>query len=181
MNRERYRGLGARLWDAGFELEVNAQGNKRLQARTIGTPHTVTMDFLIPPGDESDEGGAIPHIESDLAAKVTLGLELAFKDRCWKGLPGSTPAAQGAFGNKRVKSRPSDRESWPALGLELAFKDRCWKGLPGSTPAGAWVTRIIPLCSLGVFTVLKAHLGTAQRTKMPMTSSTVGSRLFTCG
>ena len=104
----------------------------------IGTPHTVTMDFLIPPGDESDEGGAIPHIESDLAAKVTLG-------------------------------------------LELAFKDRCWKRLSGSTPAGAWVTRIIPLCSLGAFTVLKAHLGTAQRTKMPMTSSTVGSRLFTCG
>ena len=60
--------------------------------------------------------------------------------------------------------------------LELGFKERRWKRLSGSTPAGAWVTRIIPLCSLGAFTVLKAHLGTAQRTKTPMTSSTVASR-----
>ena len=92
LNRE----LGDRLRDAGFEPDVNAQGNKRLQAWTTGTPDTVTVDFLIPPSDETDEGGAILHIGSDLAAIVTPGLELAFKDRCWKESSGSTPTGASA-------------------------------------------------------------------------------------
>ena len=88
LNRE----LGDRLRDAGFEPDVNAQGNKRLQAWTTGTPDTVTVDLLIPPSDETDRGGgAILHIASDLAAIVTPGLELAFNDRNWKGSSGSTP------------------------------------------------------------------------------------------
>ena len=92
LNRE----LGDRLRDAGFEPDVNAQGNKRLQTWTTGTPDTVTVDFLIPPSDEADEGGAILHIGSDLAAMVTPGLELAFKDRCWKESSGSTPTGASA-------------------------------------------------------------------------------------
>ncbi len=51
---ERYRELGRRLRDAGFEPEVNDQGNKRLQTWTVGTPHPVTVDFLIPPIKETD-------------------------------------------------------------------------------------------------------------------------------
>ena len=87
--------------------------NKRLQTWTVRTPHPVTVDFLIPPTEETDEGGALLHIESDLAAIVTPG-------------------------------------------LELAFKDRRWKELSGRIPSGAWVTRGIPVCGPGAFTVLKA-------------------------
>jgi hypothetical protein len=54
LNRERYRELGRRLRDAGFEPEINAQGNRRLQTWTVGTPHPVTVDFLIPPIKETD-------------------------------------------------------------------------------------------------------------------------------
>ena len=41
-------------------------------------PQAVTVDFLIPPSDETDQGNLIRHIESDLAAIITPGLELAF-------------------------------------------------------------------------------------------------------
>ena len=92
LNRE----LGDRLRDAGFRPDVNAQGNKRLQASTTGTPDTVALDFLIPPSDETDEGGAILHIGSDLAAIVAPSLELAFKDRNWKESSGSTPTGAWA-------------------------------------------------------------------------------------
>lgn len=57
LNHERYRELGRRLRDAGFEPAVNEQGNRRLQTWTADTPHPVTVDFLIPPVEESDKGG----------------------------------------------------------------------------------------------------------------------------
>ena len=66
---------------AGFKPDVNNQGNKRLQTWTTDTLHPLTVDFLIPPINETDEAGAIQHIESDLAAIVSPGLDLAFKDR----------------------------------------------------------------------------------------------------
>ena len=87
--------------------------NERLQTWTVRTPHPVTVDFLIPPIEEKDKGGELRHFESDLAAIVTPG-------------------------------------------LELAFKDRRWKELSGRIPSGAWVTRGIPVCGPGAFTVLKA-------------------------
>ena len=89
LNRERYRKLSRRLRDAGFEPQVNDQGNRRFQTWTGGAPHPVTVDFLIPPTEQVHQGGALLHIESDLAAIVTPGLELAFKDRRWKELSGS--------------------------------------------------------------------------------------------
>ena len=58
LNRERYRELGARLRDAGFEPKVNEQGNTRLQTWTVGTPHPVSVDFLIPPTEQIDEGSS---------------------------------------------------------------------------------------------------------------------------
>ena len=81
LNHERYRELGRRLRDAGFKPEVNEQGNRRLQTWTDGTPHPVAVDFLIPPIEETDEGGRLRHLESDLAAMIIPGLELAFRDR----------------------------------------------------------------------------------------------------
>ena len=82
LNRQRYRGLGASLRGAGFERDVNDQGNKRLQTGATGTSHTVTVDLLVAPIDKAGEGDAIPQIESGLAAVVTPDLELAFRDRC---------------------------------------------------------------------------------------------------
>ena len=113
LDHKRYRELGRRLRDAGFEPEVNEQGNRRLQTWTTGTAHPVTVDFLISPIEETDKGGDPRHLESDLAAIVTPGLELAFRDRSW---------------------------------VELS----------GRIPSGAWVTREIPVCGPGAFTVLKA-------------------------
>ncbi len=92
LNRERYRELGRRLRDAGFKPAVNDQGNKRLQTWTADTPHPVTVDFLIPLVEERDKGGELRHFESDLAAIVTPGLELAFRDRRWKELSGRIPS-----------------------------------------------------------------------------------------
>ena len=113
LDHERYRELGRRLRDAGFKPEVNEQGNRRLQTWTTGTAHPVTVDFLIPPIEETDKGGDLRHLESELAAIVTPGLELAFRDQ------------------------------------------RCVE-LSGRIPSGAWVTREIPVCGPGAFTVLKA-------------------------
>ena len=96
LNRKRYRELGVRLRDAGFQPDVNDHGNMRFQSWTTGEAHPVTVDFLIPPTDETDEGGEILHIESDLAAIITPGLELAFQDRRWKELSGPTPSGARA-------------------------------------------------------------------------------------
>ena len=104
LNRERYRELGVRLRDAGFQPDVNDQGNKRFQSWTTGGVHPVKVDFLIPPTDETDQGGKLLHIESDLAAIVTPGLELAFKDRRWKEMSGTTPSGARATRNIPVCS-----------------------------------------------------------------------------
>ncbi len=100
LNGERYRELGTRLRDAGLEPEVNAQGNKKLQSWTTRTSHPIRVDFLIPPNNQTHEGGANHHIESDLAATVTPGLELAFQDRCWKELSG--PLSSGASATRNI-------------------------------------------------------------------------------
>jgi len=100
LNRERYRELGIRLRDAGFQPDVNDQGNRRFQSWTTGGAHPVEVDFLIPHTDEMDKGNRILHIECDLAAIVTPGLELAFQDRCRKELSGTTPS--GAWATRNI-------------------------------------------------------------------------------
>ena len=100
LNHERYRELGIRLRDAGFEPDVNEQGNARLQTWITRTPHPVRVDFLIPPANETDRGGALLHIEPDLAAIVTPGLELAFKDQRRKELSDQTLA--GAWATRSI-------------------------------------------------------------------------------
>lgn len=99
LNQVRYRELGIRLRDAGFQPDVNDRGNKRLQSWTTGAAHPVIVDFLIPPTDETNAGDKILHIESDLAAIVTPGLELAFEDLHWKELSGPTPSGASATRN----------------------------------------------------------------------------------
>ncbi|MCY4623946.1 MAG: hypothetical protein OXC99_02960 [Chloroflexi bacterium] len=99
MNEERYRELSARLRDAGFAPDVNAEGNSTLQRWVGGTRDPVTVDFLIPAGEGAD-GGELVHIERDLAAVETPDLELAFNDRVWKEL--SETVRSGAHATRSV-------------------------------------------------------------------------------
>ena len=100
LNEERYREMSARLRDAGFAPDVNAEGNSTLQRWVGGTWEPLTVDFLIPAGGGGTAGDALVHIEPDLAAVVTPGLELAFKDRNWKELSGTVPA--GAHASRSI-------------------------------------------------------------------------------
>ena len=113
LNEQRYQELGDRLRGAGFEAAVNEAGNLKLQTWIAPGPYSVTVDFLVPPTEDAAAGGTIHHFESDFAAIVTPGLDLAFKDRRLRELSG------------RVSS-------------------------------GAMVTRSVPVCGPGAFTVLKA-------------------------
>lgn len=100
LNEERYRDLGDRLRGAGFQPDVNDQGNEKFQSWTTGGAHPVAVDFLIPPTDETGKGGTLLHIESDLAAIVTPGLELAFEDRCQIELSSTIPS--GAWATRDI-------------------------------------------------------------------------------
>ena len=81
LKEERYRELGMRLKDAGFEPHFNRAGNPTSQRwRTRFQPST-TIDFLIPPSFGTDRGGTLRHIEPGFAAVITPGLHIAFEDR----------------------------------------------------------------------------------------------------
>jgi hypothetical protein len=103
LNADRYEELTARLRRAGFEPDVNDAGNLTFQRWKIepsGHPK-VTVDFVIPPSLDADQGGQIRHIEKDFAAVITPGLHLAFKDRQRLSLRGTT-----------ILGEKADREIW---------------------------------------------------------------------
>jgi hypothetical protein len=92
LDAQRYEELTARLRRAGIEPDVNEAGNPTFQRWKIepsGNPK-VTVDFVISPSLDEDEGGKIRHIEKDFAAVITPGLHLAFQDRRRISLVGST-------------------------------------------------------------------------------------------
>jgi hypothetical protein len=86
----RYRGLTGRLRDAGFTPDVNEEGRLTRQRWRLRSAGEVTIDFLIPPSTDADQGGTIRNIESDFAAIIAPGLALAFEDRDRIGLDGRT-------------------------------------------------------------------------------------------
>jgi len=92
LNTHRYEELTARLRRAGFQPDVNEAGNPTFQRWRIDPSRgfKVTVDFVIPPSLDEDEGGRIRHIENDFAAVITPGLHLAFQDRRRISLVGST-------------------------------------------------------------------------------------------
>jgi hypothetical protein len=97
----RYEEIAERLRRAGFSQDVSDQGNLTRQRRKITEPGKVTMDFLVPPASEEDEGGKIRNIEEDFAAVITPGLMLAFSDRKKVTLSGTT-----------IKAETATREIW---------------------------------------------------------------------
>ena len=90
LDDKRYQGITERLRGAGFTQDQNEQGNPTRQRWKLEGPGTVTIDFLIPPSSEADEGGRIRDIEPDFAAVITPGLRLAFEDRKKIELEGAT-------------------------------------------------------------------------------------------
>ena len=92
LGAHRYEALTSRLRGAGFEPDVNEAGNPTFQRWKIepSSALKITVDFVIPPSLDGDEGGNLRHIEKDFAAVITPGLQLAFKDRQKVVLKGST-------------------------------------------------------------------------------------------
>lgn len=73
-----YEQIAKRLRDADFTPDVNPVGNLTTQRWRSKTG--VTVDFLIPPVDDTDRGGRLRNLEDDFAAIITPGLDLAFQD-----------------------------------------------------------------------------------------------------
>lgn len=89
-DESRYQALSDRLRQAGFSNDVNQSGNPTFQRWKIERPLRVTVDFLIPPTHPSDKNGRLRNLESDFAAIITPGLQLAFEDRQQVTLSGHT-------------------------------------------------------------------------------------------
>ena len=60
--------------------DTNEQGQTTRQ-RWRHPKTTATIDFLMPPTRKGQKGGSLQDLEIDLAAVVTPGLRLAFRDR----------------------------------------------------------------------------------------------------
>ena len=92
LDTKRYEDLSLRLYRADFKPDENEEGNPTLQRWKIAptTDLKVTLDFLIPPSLAADKGGDLRHIQKDLAAVITPGLRLAFRDKQKISLKGFT-------------------------------------------------------------------------------------------
>lgn len=96
LDHARYRTITERLRRAGFSQDVNADGNPTRQRWKIESVGRVTVDFLIPPTQPGDVGGALLNIEADFAAVIAPGLHLAFRDRQRVALSGRTVMGEDA-------------------------------------------------------------------------------------
>jgi hypothetical protein len=76
----RYHTLAERLRGNGFAPDENEQGQPTRQ-RWRHAETAATVDFLMPPVVAGQEGGSLQDLEPDMAAIVTPGLRLAFRDR----------------------------------------------------------------------------------------------------
>lgn len=93
---QRYRTLAEHLRRAGFAPDTNDKGNPTQQRWKMAQPEAATVDFLVPPSLQESRGGKLLHIQSDFAAFVTPGLQLAFRDRLSVQLDGLTAAGEKA-------------------------------------------------------------------------------------
>ena len=140
---ERYRELGLRLKDAGFEPDHNRAGNLTNQRWRIQFLQSTTVDFLIPPSLDTDKGGDLRHIEPGFAAVITPGLHIAFQDKRSVEISGVTPLGEqttrhiwvcGAAALTVLKaiafrSRGANKDAydlsyiWRGLGIEAVARD----------------------------------------------------------
>ncbi len=89
---ERYREISARLREAGFTMDENEAGNPTRQrwCRASQALGLARVDFLMEPSSADATPGGTQHLESDFAAFVTPGVEMAFADRVSVRLNGRT-------------------------------------------------------------------------------------------
>lgn len=90
LEEERYQALAERLRRAGFHPDRNDFGRPVLQRWISDELQSATIDFLIQPTGVDARGGSLHHIENDLAAIITPGLRIAFRDRQRILLSGNT-------------------------------------------------------------------------------------------
>ncbi|HEY1379971.1 MAG TPA: GSU2403 family nucleotidyltransferase fold protein [Gemmataceae bacterium] len=88
LDERRYEEIAKRLREAGFKRDTNDSGRPTSQRWDFG--QGALVDFLIPPSTDLDKGGNLRNLEGDLAAVITPGLHLAFRDREEITLDGDT-------------------------------------------------------------------------------------------
>ncbi len=143
LKEQRYRELGLRLKDAGFEPDLNRAGNPTSQRWRTQSQLSTTVDFLIPPSLDTDKGRELRNIEPGFAAVITPGLHIAFKDRRRVLLSGHTllgeratrhvwicgPAAFTVLKALAFQSRGANKDAydliytWRGLGIESVARD----------------------------------------------------------
>jgi hypothetical protein len=96
LDQGRYRTLTERLRDAGFTQDQTEEGLATRQRWRVTGHGSVTVDFLIPPSSETDQGGKLRNIEKDFAAVIAPGLKLAFQDRRRVRIEGKTILGENA-------------------------------------------------------------------------------------
>lgn len=96
LDQERYTELAARLRGAGFMPDTNGKGNKTVQRWIRDNPGRITVDFLMPVTEAGEAAGTIKHLDKDLGALVTAGLNLGFQDRTVLRLTGQTLSGETA-------------------------------------------------------------------------------------
>ncbi len=91
-DEERYRNVSARLREAGFAPDKNESGRETRQRWCMRGAGVVaaTIDFLIAPSRDDDQGGRLRNIEADFAAAIIPGMHLAFRDRQRIEITGTT-------------------------------------------------------------------------------------------
>ena len=142
LKEDRYRELGLRLKDAGFEPHFNRAGNRTSQRWRTNLKPSTTIDFLIPPSLNIDQGGNLRHIEPGFAAVITPGLHIAFEDRRRVMLSGQTllgeraarhvwvcgPAAFTVLKALAFQNRGANKDAydlvytWRGLGIETVAR-----------------------------------------------------------
>lgn len=101
VGEERYQAIAERLREAEFTQDVNEKGNVTRQRWRVSDP-AVMVDFLIEPENAGARPGGMFSLTSDLAAMVTPGLHLAFKDNQVVTIRGRTIMGEEASRDIRV-------------------------------------------------------------------------------
>ena len=92
---QHYQAITERLRRAGFQTDVNEQGNPTRQRWRISDP-SVAVDFLIEPADANGRPGKLFNLEPDFAAVIAPGLHLAFENCLKVKLEGLTILGEAA-------------------------------------------------------------------------------------
>jgi hypothetical protein len=90
----RYTEITTRLARCGFVPDRNEKGNLTPQRWRHDTSSELTIDFLISPTREEEEGGSIKHLEENLSAIIIPGSSwlskmssrLGYQEPDWMGL-----------------------------------------------------------------------------------------------